>query len=123
MIKIKVALQDFGSVEAHNLDDLFSHDLWMAIIPRMKDIDHGSLSAMFLFTSPQYIDNHSIIINAILQCHVLKTLQLIAVNEAHILAMHEHTFGAMRILRDIKLIRAQVKSHFLIFNVGKAHLK
>ena len=27
MIKIKVALQDFGSVEAHNLDDLSSHNL------------------------------------------------------------------------------------------------
>ena len=33
MIKIKVALQDFGSVEVHNIDDLSSHDLRTAIIP------------------------------------------------------------------------------------------
>ena len=39
MINIKVALQDFGSVEVHNLNDLSLHDLRTAINPRMKEIN------------------------------------------------------------------------------------
>ena len=114
MIKIKVALQDFGSVEAHNLDDLSLHDLRTAVIPRMKEINYDSSSTMFLFTSPQYLANNSIILDAILQCHALQTLRLIAIDEAHIYAMHGRTFReAMRILQKIMFER--------IYKVGGWH--
>ena len=72
----------------------------------MKEIDYDSLSTMFLFTSPQYLANNSIILDAILQCHALQTLRLIAINEAHIFAMHGRTFReAMRILQKIMFER------------------
>ena len=60
------------------------------------------MSTMFLFTSPQYLANNSIILNVIIQCYALQTLRLIAIDEAHVFAMHGRTFReAMRIPQKI----------------------
>ena len=88
MIKRKEALQDFRSVEVHNLGKLLPpSDLWVAIIPRVHEIDYDLSSTMFLFPSPQYLAHTSIIPDAILQYHARQTLWLIVIHEAHIYAI------------------------------------
>ena len=88
MAKIKEAIQHYGSVEAHHLDEILPTTLWDIIIPRMDEIQYNTSSTMFLFSSPQYLVKNGVLLDVILRCRARKTFRLVAINEAHLYAMH-----------------------------------
>ena len=85
------------------------------IIPRMDEIEYGTSSNMFLFSSPQYLVTNCIVIDAILYCCARKMFFLIAIDKAHIYAMYSRSFcDAVQILLRLLFV--------VLFNVGEWHL-
>ena len=87
MAKIKEAMEEYGYVEAHNLDEITSSTLRQTIIPCMDDIKYGTSSTMFLFLSPQYlVKNGGILMDVIPHCHCYscQTFCPIAIDKVHL---------------------------------------
>ena len=94
MAAIKKAVQKHASFEAHHMDEIpsSSNALEETIVPRMLEILSDSSSTMYLFTSPQYVVDHPIFLRTLLKCHERRTLRFVAIDEAHLYAMHGKTF-------------------------------
>ena len=83
------AIQLHGSFEAHHLDNTSHSAITNYIISRMHKIGYDMSSTMFLFSSPKLIINNPEILASLLCCNDAKqTLQLVAIYEAHLYAMH-----------------------------------
>ena len=67
--KMKGASQAYGSVEAHNLDEISpdSRKIAEEIIPRINEIGEDSSSTMFIILSPQFLVNNPPVIEALHQ--------------------------------------------------------
>ena len=114
MANVMNAVQVNGSVEAHNLDDMASSAITQTVIPRMDSIGYHTSSIVFIFSSPQKLVEHTGLLSAITRCHARKTLRLVAIDEAHLYAMHGRSFRvAMRILQRLLFS--------IVFKVGVWH--
>ena len=68
----------------------------------MNEIPYDTLATMFLFSFSQYIIDNPLFLQALIRCHGRKTLRLVLVDEAHLYAMHGHSFHvAMCILQRV----------------------
>ena len=84
------------------------------IIPRMDEIEYGTSSNMFLFSSPQYLVTNDIVIGTILRCRAREAFRLVAIDKAHLYAMHGRSFcDTMRILWKLLFV--------VLFKVGEWH--
>ena len=112
MAKIKEAIERYGSVEAHYLSEIRPPSLRQTIIPCMEEIEYRTSSTMFLFSSPQYLATNGIVIDDILRCRARQTFRLLAIDKAHLYAMHGRSFrDAMRILQRLLFV--------VLFKVGE----
>lgn len=102
MEKIKSAAQQFGSVEAHHLDELpqGSDVLERDIIPRLNEITQASSSTVYLFVSPQYLIHHPSLINALDRATRHHALSSLCIDEAHLFVMHHPFRLPIRMLAD-----------------------
>ena len=99
--KILEASQKYASCEAQHIDDCSEAEIKHTIIPRINAIENESSSAMFIFTSPQKLNLCGAIRAAILYAHNRKILQLFAIDEVHLYAMHGRSF-----CRELRLLHA-----------------
>lgn len=115
MEKIRRAAQTHGAVYAFHLDEESKHDVKQKVIPKMDSFDYNSSTSMLILCSPQYISENIDFRNALLRARDREVLRLIAIDEAHIYAMHGRSFReSVRILgRDFfsKLYRG-VKPYY-----------
>ena len=113
-----------GFVEAHHLDDISPSAVCNNIIPRMDEIEYSTSSTIFLFSSPYYIMKNLAILDAILRWHAKKTLCLVAIDKAHLYAMHGCSFRvAMHILQCLLfnvVLRAGIR-HTLLLGMTTHH--
>ena len=82
--KIGHAIQKHGSVKAYHLDDTTPSQIRDDIIPQLNRIKYDSSLTMFLLSLTQYLVEHPSIIDAIMRCHAIQTLQLVTIDEAHL---------------------------------------
>jgi len=102
MANIIGAIRDFVSSEGHHLGELSRSQINNDVIPRMDDIQYSTSSTMFLFTSPQQLVVNPTILDALLRCHARQTLRMVAIDEAHLYAMHGRSFRMdIRVLQKI----------------------
>ena len=97
--KILEARQKYASCEAQHIDDCSDSNIKNSIIPRIDAIGNESSSTMFVFISPQKLNSCGAIRAAMLRAHNRKTLRFVAIDEAHLYAMHGRSFrGELRLL-------------------------
>ena len=97
--KILEASPKYASCEAQHIDDCSTAEIKKTIIPRIDAIGNESSSVMFIFISPQKLNSCGAIRAAILRAHLRKTLRLVAIDEAHLYAIHGRSFrGELRLL-------------------------
>ena len=102
MARIRGALQQYCTSEAHHLDDLPPAVVKEKVVRRMDEFDTQSSSVMFLLCSPQYITNNKFFLEALLRAHERKVLRLVAINEAHLYAAHGRSFWQeIRVLKHV----------------------
>ena len=102
MANVINAIQLHGSFESHYFDNTSRSAITNGIIPRIHKIGYDMSSTMFLFLSPQLIIKNLEILAALLCYHAKQTLHILAINEAHLYAMHGHfPCVAMRILQRL----------------------
>ena len=102
--RLRLALQMWGTVEAHCVDDVSKKDMKNKIIPRMDEIDYSSSSTMAILCSPQELAHNKAFRDALFRALERQTLRMIAIDEAHLYAMHGKSFREdIRILRDVFL--------------------
>ena len=95
------ACQDYGSVEAHHLDELGEEAIDDEIIPRIKEIDKDTRSTMFLLVSPQFLIANQHVGKALLDAHKRRVLRGIGIDEVHLYVAHSAFRPAIRKLRDV----------------------
>ena len=100
--KIRRAVQEYGLVEVHHLDETPYSELVEHVIPMMETLGSESSTTVFLFSSPQYLADNTVFRAALLHAHRQKILRLVAIDEAHLHTMHGRTFrDCIRIIRDV----------------------
>ena len=99
---IRRAVQDYGLVEVHHLDETQNDELVQDVIPKMETLGLDSSTTVFLFSYPQYLAENTLFREALLRAHQCKILRLVAIDEAHLHTMHGRTFrDSIRIIRDV----------------------
>ena len=100
MSRIKSAVQRYGAVDAHHVDELSVSDINNKLVPKIESFDYNSTTTLFLLCSPQCLaDNHKFR-RALIGGAKRKVLRLVAIDEAHLFAMHGRTFReSIRVLR------------------------
>ena len=94
--KIRRAVQDYGLVEVHHLDETQNDELVQDVIPKMETLGLDSSTTVFLFSSPKVLRE------ALLRAHQRKILRLVAIDEAHLHTMRGRTFrDSIRIIMDV----------------------
>ena len=107
-------MEGYEPIEAHRLDEIPPFSFRQTIIPRMDEIEYGTSSTVFLFSSTQYLVANYIVINAILLCCAHKTFRLLAFDKAHLYTMHGQSFhDSMRILQRLLFT--------VLFKIGEWH--
>ena len=86
--RIKSASQRHGSVRAVHLDEVTDSLVRSSLLPKMAAMDKGGADTLLLYCSPQYLATRGWFRASILRCHARGMLRLVAVDEAHIHAMH-----------------------------------
>ena len=103
--RLELASQNHGSVKAVHLDETPYALVQSVLIPKMERMRGDGSDTLVLFCSPQYLVEHRVFQAALLDCHRRRTLCLVGLVEAHIYAMHEHSFcGSIPILSNVLLV-------------------
>ena len=72
--KIRRAVQEYGLVEVHHLDETPYSELVEHVIPMMETLDSESSTTVFPFSSPQYLVENTVFRAALLHAHRQKIL-------------------------------------------------
>jgi superfamily II DNA/RNA helicase len=101
LARLSKAIQKYGVVSAFHMDEISRKDLNDKIIPMMDTMRYDSSSTRLLLCSPQYLADTPAFLAAVLRANSRRLLRLVAVDEAHLIAMHGRTFrDAIRVLAD-----------------------
>ena len=112
--RLHAAVQRYGDVVAVHLDETGRDDLINNVIPKMVGLSYQSSESLVLLCSPQYLAETKEFRDALLVCNARRTLRLVAVDEAHVYAMHGRSFRAS--------IRALGECFFsVVFAAGAAY--
>ena len=93
------------------------------VIPRITALPYESSTTIFLLFSPQFIAENGSFKKAILACAKNKILRMVAIDEAHLYAMHGRSFRVQihQLLPDLfKIIFADDKQHYTLCLVTTA---
>ena len=104
MAKFVTANQAYGAVEAHNVDELFSQSRlkYNALMARLKALRRDTTSTIFLFSSPQFLCNHSDLTNLLIVKAAERVLRLVVVDEVHLHVQQGMSFRSeIRELKDV----------------------
>ena len=99
--KMNTASQDYGSIEAHHLDELGEEVINKKIIPRIEEIGKDTKSTMFLLVSPQFLIANPPVVKALLGAHKRRVLRGIGIDEVHLYVAHSAFRPAIRKLRGV----------------------
>ena len=68
----------------------------------MEAFPYDSSSTLMFLCSPQYLARTTEFRDALLRCHARRTLRLVAIEKAHLYAMHGRSFrDSIRFVRDV----------------------
>ena len=83
MAKYVTANQEYGAVEAHNVDEVFSQSCqtYKAYLVQMKELERNTTSTLFLFSSPQFLCNHGDFTNILIGKAAEWELRLVVVDQ------------------------------------------
>lgn len=86
LAKFTVANQDYGTVEAHHIDEVWkeSREKYYKLLNRMRGLRNNTTSTIFVFTSPQFIINHNDFRRVLIDTAHCRTLRAIFVDECHL---------------------------------------
>ena len=102
MARVSRASSKRMTVTAIHLDETSWEDVCNEVIPKMEALPEDTSSSLFLLCSPQYIAEKQIFRDALLSCNDRGLLRLVAIDEAHLFAMHGRSFReAIRVLADV----------------------
>lgn len=93
-----------GSVEAYNVDQLTEHAgdfVGHKLIPRMRLMEEGTASTIFLFVSPFHLSRNPCMIDAIVDANKRNVLCGIGIDEAHLLCLQSSFRMCIRMLEDM----------------------
>lgn len=90
--RLQRAVQDYGAVSTYHLDDTSKKDLTEKIIPKINSFQYESSTSMLLLCSPQFIADNIAFCNALLWARDRQVFRLIAIDKAHLYAMHGVSF-------------------------------
>ena len=104
MAEMNEANQAYGSIEAHNLDDIStgSGKIGANIIPHINEIEKTTRStvSLFLFVSPQFLTSNPDIV-VLVEAHTRRVLCGIGIDVAHLYVAHSQFRTPIRKLRDL----------------------
>ena len=99
--RINQALQTCGATSAVHIDDTTRDDTRNKVIPRINDFDYNSSSTLLILCSPQQLAENIAFREAMIRAYKRQILRLVAIDEAHLYAMHGRSFReSIRVLRD-----------------------
>ena len=92
MRSINQAVQIHTSTIAYHMDELSPQAVDDVVIICTRDITYGSSTTIFIFISPHFIAENDSFRESILSCRDRRTPRMIAIDEAHLYAMHGCSF-------------------------------
>ena len=101
--KFQGANQAYGSVSAHNLDEVWaqSRTQYNAILCRAASLRRDTTSTLFLMSSPQFLLKHVELVNVLAAQAKERVLRLVVVDEVHLHVQQGTTFRhEIRALKD-----------------------
>ena len=102
MSRIKRAMPRFGAVDALHADEMSSTDIDNEVVPKIKSNDGTSSTTMLLLCSPQILATNQNLRHALIAASKRKVLRLVAIDKAHLYAMHGRSFReSIRILKRV----------------------
>ena len=86
LAKFTVACQDYGTVEAHHIDEVWkeSKAKYFKLLNRMRGLPINTSSTIFVFSSPQFIVNHNDFRRVLIDAARARVLRAIFVDECHL---------------------------------------
>jgi len=90
--RLQQAAQKYGVVSTYHLDNRSKHDLNKMILPKINGFKYESSTSMPLVCSPEFLIDTIEFRNALLWARDWEVLRLIAIDEAHLYAMHGASF-------------------------------
>ena len=102
MARISRASSKHMSITAIHLDETSWDDVEGKVIPKLESLPPDTSESLFLLCSPQYIATNKIFRDALLACNKRGLLRLVAIDEAHLFAMHGRSFReSIRVLAEV----------------------
>ena len=99
--RLRQAVQRYRSFRAVHLEEMSKDAISADLIPEMDGISYESSSTLLILCSPQILAENAEVRNALIRCARRRTLRLVAIDEAHIYAMHGRSFcDSMRVVCD-----------------------
>ena len=80
------------AITAIHLDETSWEDVEGKVLPKIEAIPKETTSSLFLLCSPQYLATNKLFCDALLACNDRGMLRLVAIDEAHLFAMHGRSF-------------------------------
>ena len=90
MHKFEHAATTWWNVGVYNLDELsdLNCSVFTRLLRQCSLIEQNTTCSLFMFLSPQFLNNHHDALDVFVSCVHERTLQLIAVDEVHIHIQH-----------------------------------
>jgi superfamily II DNA helicase RecQ len=107
MQKFQSAAQEFGSVRAYHLDEVFEHSkaTYNEIMLRCSTLPPSTSSTIFLFMSPQHLCSSNAGLQTLLKISEKGTLRQVVLDEVHLHIEHGLSFREeIRKLKDLFFI-------------------
>ena len=102
MARVSRASSRRMSISAIHLDETSWEDVEGKVIPKMESLSADTSASLFLLCSPQYIATKKPFRDALLACNERGLLCLVAIDEAHLFAMHGRSFReSIRVLSEV----------------------
>ena len=104
LAKFVEANQAYGTVEAHNADELYnqSRQLYYKVLRRARVLSVRTTSTMFFFASPQFVCNHPEFAQMLILQAEARVLRLVVLDEVHLHVQQGTSFrNAIRQLKDV----------------------
>ena len=102
LARLNRAVSKYGAVTAIHLDETSKDDLLHRVIPKMDSLPSNTSSTLILLCSPQALATDKDLLAAVLRAYQRKILRLVAIDEAHLYAMHGRSFReSIRVLQHV----------------------
>ena len=92
LAKLNAAVQRFDTVNAVHLGETTPDNVAGEVVPKLDVIEHGSSGTLMLLCSPQHLVPNKVLRDVLILCRDRRTLRLVSLDEAYLLAMHGATF-------------------------------